>query len=568
MFAEVLVKANFGSALTYTISPKDYPRALVGSLVVVPFGQTTKFGLIIRLSKKRPPLKTKLKPVVKVLATNWITVESIALTIKISSLTHQPVSNILFKFVPSLLKKTNMDLPLPSQIRGKFDRYAIYNSLAERVKTYRNLSQRLTEVNQQVMIISPQSTHKLIKENLTDLDAVTVTNLNPTQENDVYIKWRKNYVKILIGTRKIIGWPAANLGLIVVDDVHNIAHQDEQRPYLDSSTLAWYRVKIEQTKLLIGASLPSLGLLQREQNKQIKRIKSKPRPPQIKLIKITSQLLARTTIEALNKAKTPLIIAPRTGFGGTLSCISCGWSLTCPKCDGNVNLIESKSFFNCLNCQLNQNTPSNCQSCSGHNLRSFGIGVDAIKEILQKHNINHATVGTEQALGLKHDLIVWSFADSTLLNPNLERPINFLAQIKEWAGRIPSVVQTLNLESKYWQILISEKPLYQLLAKRQQKNLPPFRQTLRIETKDLNKQASLVNKLKKEGLDITSSKIVNDRAIIELLLDSNQVSLVLAELSKVTGITIKVDSVINFASQSAKRRVNANRTYYRSLHSN
>lgn len=565
MFAEVLVKANFSDPLTYSIPAKLYTKAGPGSLVIVPFGQLKKFGIITNLSKKRPAISNKIKPVQNVLANNWATPELISLAKKLSSSTGQPTALILFKLTPPPLKR--LDLAFPSiKTKARKSTYSIYNSPLLRAKSYWSLVKKATDQGFQSLICCPQDQFPLISKELSGFKLITVTsNQSPTDQIKAYRSFRQGEIQVVLGSRKIIGWPAKQLGLIIIDNPLSPAHRDDQKPYLDTTTIAWQRQKVENLTLVLGANIPTLGLVQHEKSGLIKRIISGRAKPQIKLVKLTRGLLASEVLKEIKTKKT-LIVAPRSGFGGTLNCLDCGWSLTCPTCHSDVNLNQSEKNFTCLDCSYKSTPPAQCLKCSGHNLRSFGIGVEAIRNELLSLGIRNVKVGTEKDLSGSFELIVWSFADSTLLSPDLLRPIGLISKIREFAYSTSTIVQTLNLENSYWRLLTNETFLGQLLNMRFQKGLPPFKRLFKIKSppKEIDQLKESLSKI--DSVEIVKENLVDSHVMIEALLDPDKATAVISALSKLKGTSARVDSIINYSDRPTNWRVNARRTYHRSLY--
>ncbi len=67
LYAEVVLSLPVNQAFTYSIPESLSTKALVGSRILVPFGQSTVTGFIVRLRKKRQSTEIKLKDIVEVL---------------------------------------------------------------------------------------------------------------------------------------------------------------------------------------------------------------------------------------------------------------------------------------------------------------------------------------------------------------------------------------------------------------------------------------------------------------------------------------------------------------------
>ena len=107
--------------------------------------------------------------------------------------------------------------------------------------------------------------------------------------------WKKiinaNEPLIVIGTRSAVFLPIKNLGLIIMDEEHDVSYkQDSPMPCYDARDVAIERVKRNPAKLIFGSATPSMKTWKKcifEKNfklvRMIKRISS-TEIPEIKIV--------------------------------------------------------------------------------------------------------------------------------------------------------------------------------------------------------------------------------------------------------------------------------------------
>ncbi|MGV2359773.1 UNVERIFIED_CONTAM: primosomal protein N', partial [Pseudomonas aeruginosa] len=77
-----------------------------------------------------------------------------------------------------------------------------------------------------------------------------------------YDQWhaiRHNQASIVVGARSAIFAPIDNLGLIIVDEEHELSYkQTEEMPTYNARDVAVMRAKMNQATIVLGTATPSL----------------------------------------------------------------------------------------------------------------------------------------------------------------------------------------------------------------------------------------------------------------------------------------------------------------------
>jgi len=221
--------------------------------------------------------------------------------------------------------------------------------------------------------------------------------------------WKKiinaNEPLIVIGTRSAVFLPIKNLGLIIMDEEHDVSYkQDSPMPCYDAREIAIEIVKRNSAKLIFGSATPSMKTWKKcifEKNfklvRMIQRISSNE-IPEIRIIdmrdefkkgnmKIFSNELLQLVPQLRLKNEQAIILIPRRGHSGFLSCRNCGYLINCPNCDVPLSVhlgSQGKKWLRCHWCDHKSRLINRCPDCHSTAFKPFGIGTQRVIEFLNE----------------------------------------------------------------------------------------------------------------------------------------------------------------------------------------
>ena len=227
--------------------------------------------------------------------------------------------------------------------------------------------------------------------------------------NQRTLVWKKiinaNEPLIVIGTRSAVFLPMKNLGLIIMDEEHDVSYkQDSPMPCYDAREIAIEIVKRNSAKLIFGSATPSMKTWKKcifEKNfklvRMIQRISSSE-IPEIKIIdmrdefkkgnmKIFSNELLQLLPQLRLKKEQAIILIPRRGHSGFLSCRNCGYLINCPNCDVPLSVhlgSQGKKWLRCHWCDHKSRLINRCPDCHSTAFKPFGIGTQRVIEFLNE----------------------------------------------------------------------------------------------------------------------------------------------------------------------------------------
>ncbi len=221
--------------------------------------------------------------------------------------------------------------------------------------------------------------------------------------------WRKILEEeeplIVIGTRSSIFLPIRNLGVIIIDEEHDNSYKQETpMPCYDVRELALDRAKRGGVRIIFGSATPSLNTWKKvkyENKLKLARMKERisiAKVPEIKVIdmrdefkkgnkKIFSKELFNSLRNLKEKKEQAIILVPRRGYNGFLSCRNCGFVVNCPNCDTSLTVhigTKGKKWLNCHWCGLKSQFINFCPDCHSNAFKPFGIGTQKVVESLKE----------------------------------------------------------------------------------------------------------------------------------------------------------------------------------------
>ncbi len=208
---------------------------------------------------------------------------------------------------------------------------------------------------------------------------------------------------IVIGTRSAVFLPIKNLGLIIIDEEHDVSYkQDSPMPCYDARDVAIQRVKRNPTKLILGSATPSMSTWKKSVfEKKLKLVRMTKRIsttdiPEIKIVdmrnefnKGNTKIFCTELLELISqlrlKQEQAIILIPRRGHSGFLSCRNCGFIINCPNCDIPLSVhigSRGKQWLSCHWCDHKSKLINNCPDCNSNAFKPFGIGTQRVIEFL------------------------------------------------------------------------------------------------------------------------------------------------------------------------------------------
>lgn len=366
--------------------------------------------------------------------------------------------------------------------------------------------------------------------------------LTDTQRLHDWMSAQQGHSAIIIGTRSAIFTPIAKLGLIIVDEEHDLSFKQQEGLRYHARDVAIKRASQLDIPIVLGSATPSLESLHNCVLSRYKRLAINERAggakaPHFELIDIRSrpltegfsQPLVRLITAHLQAGNQVLVFINRRGFSPTLMCHNCGWMAECKRCESRYTLHLNPHQLRCHHCDAQRPVPTQCPDCGEPELNSIGVGTERSEHFLQSafpdtpvmridrdstrrknslqnmvntiHEGNPCILVGTQMLAKGHHfpdvtLVAILDADGGFFSADfrgLERMSQLITQVGGRAGRAqkPGTVAIQTLQAEHPLLISLAQQGYgslapQLLEERRQAQLPPYQHAalLRAEAVD------------------------------------------------------------------------------------
>ena len=373
--------------------------------------------------------------------------------------------------------------------------------------------------------------------------ALLHSGLNDSKRLQAWQHAQTGKASIVIGTRSAIYTPLPRLGLIILDEEHDLSYKQQEGFRYHARDVALYRGHLQQCPVILGSATPSIdsyhlvesGKLHLLELNQRAGVASLPKMHVIDL-KVAkkqhsiSQPLIEQIRQTLERKEQILIFLNRRGYAPVLICESCGWQANCPHCDAHFTVhSQPYHYLHCHHCGTIHRLPEHCPECQQQSLKSLGAGTAKVEqhlnELFPHHDVirvdrdstsrvgswqkiydriqqNKPTIllGTQMLAKGHHfphvTLVAILDIDAGLLSVDIRAPERTAQLIVQVAGRAGRGEHKGNV---YLQSLRPDHPMLttliehdyrtvakQMLAERKIALLPPYRYAalVRVESKD------------------------------------------------------------------------------------
>ena len=217
-----------------------------------------------------------------------------------------------------------------------------------------------------------------------------------TSKKNKSIIWKgitEGRIKIVIGARSSLFLPFKNLGIIVVDEEHDVSYKQDEGVTYNARDMAITRASLENIPINLVTSIPSVETYNNIVNKKYYFTKLKKRYkeaslPNFEIINLNTENLnkgswiANKTIKKVNqyleKGDQVLFFLNRRGYSPFVICKKCGCKFQCPNCAVNLNFHKKLNKLLCHYCGHKSSLQRICKDMKECDLLFCGPGVERI----------------------------------------------------------------------------------------------------------------------------------------------------------------------------------------------
>jgi primosomal protein N' (replication factor Y) len=202
--------------------------------------------------------------------------------------------------------------------------------------------------------------------------------------------------QVVVGARSALFMPYKNLGLIVVDEAHEVSFKQDDGVRYNARDVAVIRARFESIPVILASATPALESLQLAEAGVYEKIDLPDRfggatLPEVSIVDLRKEMpergrwlaprLVEEMRERLDKGEQSLLFLNRRGYAPLTLCRHCGYRFQCPNCSAWLVEHRLSRRLACHHCGHEVPPPEACPDCQTQDcLVACGPGVERIAD--------------------------------------------------------------------------------------------------------------------------------------------------------------------------------------------
>ena len=211
----------------------------------------------------------------------------------------------------------------------------------------------------------------------------------------------KTTARLVLGARSAVLLPYQELGLVVVDESHEMSYkQFEATPRYHARDAAMVLAHKHHAKVILGSATPSIESYAHAQSGKYGLVSLTQRYQDAQLPEITyvdlaeahrkkqmsghlAQPLVQAIQETLRASKQVLLFQNRRGYASFIECRQCAHVPQCPSCDVSLTYHQVTKELRCHYCGYMDQYTAACVACGTLAPQTQGLGTQQLEEEVQ-----------------------------------------------------------------------------------------------------------------------------------------------------------------------------------------
>ncbi len=267
---------------------------------------------------------------------------------------------------------------------------------------YLKLIQSCLDAGKSAMLLVPEialtpQLLSLLAGHFGDRVAVLHSSLPAGERYDQWQRVRSGEAGVVVGTRSAVFAPAANLGLLILDEEQEHSYKSETNPRYNAKEIAMYRGHKEHVLVLLGSATPSVETMYHAKSgdHQLYRLTGRYNGkalPDVRIVDMRQEIkegndssFSLSLREAIwnthRERHQTILFLNRRGNARALVCVDCREAPECPRCSARLTYHSANERLMCHYCGYSQPTPKRCPACGGP-LKRIGTGTQKAQQEL------------------------------------------------------------------------------------------------------------------------------------------------------------------------------------------
>ncbi|MEM7703591.1 MAG: primosomal protein N' [Pseudomonadota bacterium] len=222
------------------------------------------------------------------------------------------------------------------------------------------------------------------------------SSLKSTERRRAWRAISEGAAQVVVGARSALFLPYASLGLIVVDEAHEISFKQDDGVRYNARDVSVMRARFEKFPVILASATPALESLHMATTGIYEKLDLPSRfggaqLPDIQLVDLTvekpgaGRWLAQPVVKGiearLERGEQSLLFLNRRGYAPLTLCRTCGHRFKCPNCSAWMVEHRLSRRLACHHCGLEGPIPEECPECGESDaLVACGPGVERIAD--------------------------------------------------------------------------------------------------------------------------------------------------------------------------------------------
>ena len=297
---------------------------------------------------------------------------------------------------------------------NEFSKNLIYGITGSgKTEIYLQLIQKVIEKNKEAIVLVPEIslTPQMVDRFLARFGEVVAVLHSKLSIGERYDEWQKiasGEKKIVIGARSAIFAPVKNLGIIIIDEEHDMSYKSDTTPRYNAKDLAKYIAEKNNCPLVLGSATPEISTMAKAKENDIALYTLKSRAnqanlPEVEIVDLRNELAIgnRSMIslklqEEINKnlqnKKQTILFLNRRGYSTFIMCRECGYVAKCKNCNISLTYHMTENRLKCHYCGYESSSIKECPECKSQKVKYFGSGTQKLEDEVHKLFPNASTI--------------------------------------------------------------------------------------------------------------------------------------------------------------------------------